>query len=172
MKRLILSTLTLIFAAAAFFPIAAQKQQAVREVKIYLYGAEVSDRTGIPDRYLIEVKRNVEARAPLKGALEALLAGATEEEEKNKMHSFIYGVELQSVRIKNKTVRVDFKFDKNENSWLAPAIEELFEDAVKRTAKQFATVERVLVCVDGIENFFLSKEFHKKCPEDWAGGEK
>lgn len=136
-----------------------------REVSIYLHRMVEDEKTGIPKRYLLEVKRRVDARAPLEGALRALLGGATNEETKRGMHSFIYGVELESVRIKNKAARVDFTFNRRTNSWLDPTMEAFFNEAVERTAKQFAGVKRVLVCVDGIENFFLSERFHRKCPK-------
>lgn len=141
-----------------------------REVNIYLYRSVEAEPTNILE--LVEVKRHVDAHAPLKEAIQALVEGATNEEEKNGMLSFIYGVELKSVQIKNQTARVDFEFDKRTNSWLDPTMEALFNRAVEKTATQFPEVKRVLVCVDGIENFFLGKEFHKKCPENWAEEKK
>jgi hypothetical protein len=88
------------------------------------------------------------------------------------MYSFIYGVNLESVQIKNNTARVDFEFDTRTNSWLDPTMEALFHQAMEKTATQFPGVKRVLVCVDGIENFFLRKDLHRKCPQNWAQGKK
>ena len=148
----------------------AASSNKTREVNIYLYQETEIKQLRTP--YLIEVKRRVDARAPLTGAIRALLAGGNSEEEKNGMLSFIYGVELESVQIKNRTARVDFEFDKRTNSWLDPTMEALFNEAMERTATQFPGVNRVLVCVDGIENFFLRKDLHKKCPQNWAKEKK
>jgi hypothetical protein len=142
-----------------------------REVKIYLYQEKEIKQLRTP--YLVEVKRRVDAAAPLTETIRALLAGATSEEEKNGVGlSFIYGVNLESVQIKNRTARVDFEFDTRTNSWLDPTMEALFNEAMEKTATQFTGVERVLVCVDGIENFFLRKDLHRKCPKNWARAKK
>lgn len=148
----------------------SESRNKTREVKIYLHRETEIKQLRTP--YLVEVRRRVDARAPLTGAIRALLAGGTSEEEKNGMFSFIYGVELESVQIKNKTARLDFQFDKRTNSWLDPTMEALFHGALEKTATQFPGVKRVLVCVDGVENFFLRKDLHKKCPENWAKEKK
>jgi hypothetical protein len=148
----------------------AASQNKTREVKIYLYQEREIKQLRTP--YLVEVKRSVDAGAPLAETIRALLAGATSEEEKNGMLSFIYGVNLESVQIKNHTARVDFEFDTRTNSWLDPTMEALFHRAMEKTATQFPGVKRVLVCVDGIENFFLRKDLHRKCPKNWAREKK
>jgi hypothetical protein len=41
----------------------------------------------------------------------------------------------------------------------------IFRDAVELTAKQFPGVKKVLVCLDGVEDFWSeSEEPAKKCP--------
>jgi spore germination protein GerM len=174
MRKTILLNLAIILTAMNFSPASAQIKSGAatktREVNIYLYRSVEAEPTSILQ--LLEVKRRVDARAPLRKAIRALLAGATPAEVKNGMFSFIYGIELESVRIKNNVARVDFKFDDRTNSWLDPTMEALFNEAMERTATQFSGVKRVLVCVDGIENFFLSKQFQKKCPKNWTGDNK
>ena len=101
---------------------------------------------------LFEVKRTVNAKSPLRSALEILTVGPTAAEEKNNLTSSTFGIKLVSVRIKNKTAYTSFTMSDGaafpgEN---APFI---FIEAVEKTALQFKGVKKVVVCLDGILNF-------------------
>lgn len=137
-----------------------------RRVDIYLYRLDDENFPIMP--ILVPVKRRVDARAPLTGAIQALLAGATKREERINKNSFIKGVELDSVSIKNNQARIDLFYDEATGNRDDPMMELLFDQSIERTALQFPTVKRVLVCVNGIKNFYLYKDYQKKCPEKQA----
>jgi hypothetical protein len=173
MKKLILLILVLAITGVSVFPVRAQKSrdgQKTREVTIFLLN-ELPTRTGA-EPALVGVKRRVNAKAPLAGAIRSLLAGETEGEEAS---GFIFGLLFVSARIKNKTARIDFKYDRadleegEEFSWGA-TMRGFFAEAVERTALQFKGVERVLICVEGLSSYDSPDDaYHRKCPKNWAG---
>ena len=85
--------------------------------------------------------RQVNAAAPLRPTLEALFAGATEDEVKNEFSSSTFGMKFVGVVLKNGTALVKFSQPPNETNYgsLGPFI---FAEAIERTAKQFPTVKK------------------------------
>jgi spore germination protein GerM len=110
------------------------------------------------------VIRMVDRVAPLRPTLEALLAGPNTAEEARGYINISFGIKLVRVKIKNGTVRADFTMPpaaafSGDNSPF------LFKDAVELTIQQFPGVKKVIVCLDGDENFWSeSEEPPKKCP--------
>ncbi len=151
MKRQIRQIFVLaIIAIAIFLPVAAQEK--MQEVKIYLRKTGADYASQHPSGWF-EVKRAVDAKSPLRSALEILTVGSTADEEKNNLSSSTFGIELVSLRIKNKTAYTSFTMSggaafPGEN---APFI---FIEAVEKTALQFKGVKKVVVCLDGVLNFW------------------
>lgn len=154
MKQTIVSiTAAALFLAANFALAQAQKtappEKTVR-VKIYLLDAFESENL-LENTAMQPLERTVGATAPLRFALEELLKGATDEENSQLFYSPIEGINLISARLKNKTAYVSFtrtatdEFDRLEARRLRLA--------VTKTARQFPSVKKVVICLDGVSNF-------------------
>ncbi|MEP6901602.1 MAG: GerMN domain-containing protein [Actinomycetota bacterium] len=136
-----------------------------RKVKVYFW--EFNKQTKGDE--LTAFTREVDAKSPLRPTIEAFVAGPTAEEEAKGFSGLAYGdMKLASVKIKNGTARIDFtreiRADYNPGD-----LETLrFEDAVTRTAKQFPTVKKVVVCVNGINEFGIGMVIDrpKPCPKE------
>lgn len=175
MKRIILTLAFFSIIGQGVFPAAAQKEerrqgQNTREAVIYLLKGSPAESAVVP--VLAPVKRRVSASAPLAGAMKALLAGAIEADGAD-IYGFIYGLKFVSAQIKNRTARIDFKYDTEdledgeEFSWGA-TMREFFPGAVERTALHIEGVERVVICVEGLESYDSPDDFyHRKCPKKW-----
>jgi hypothetical protein len=160
MKKLILSFAVLATVALGMLPVAAQKRGAerrkTREVNIYVL--ENIERNGVSDATLVEVKRRVNARTPLAGAVRALLADS----------NFIYALRLVSARVENGKAYINLAYDEDEIEccWGANMLS-FFYDAVEKTVLQFPEVKEVQVCANGIENFLVrDPEYQRKCPKN------
>lgn len=158
----------------------AQTQQKTemkktREAMIYLIkGSPIENGD---TAHLVPVKRQVSASAPLAGVMKALLKGANEKDE-DDIYSVISGLIFVSAQIKNRTARIDFKYDieeldeGEEYSWGATE-RAFFPDAVEKTVLQFEGIKRVVVCVEGLESYDSPDSFyHRKCPKVWWKKEK
>lgn len=137
-----------------------------REVTVYFW--EFNRDEGGDD--MIPFKRVVDAKAPLRPTIEALIAGPTEAENTNKYSSVAYGnLKLSDVRVKRSTARIDFVREIRED-YNPGDLETLrFEAAVIRTAKQFPNIKKVIVCVNGINEFGIGmvEGRPKPCPAKW-----
>ncbi|HEY8559024.1 MAG TPA: hypothetical protein VIL74_01380 [Pyrinomonadaceae bacterium] len=174
MKRLILPIAVFTIIAAAVFPATAQPKKRpprkTREALIFLLKGSPVESDVVP--VLVPVTRRVAANAPLAGAMKSLLEGALESDEPD-IHGFIFGLKFISAQIKNRTARIDFEYDRadleegEEFSWGA-TMRSFFPDGVERTALQFDGVDRVVVCVEGLESYDSPDDFyHRKCPTKW-----
>ncbi len=173
MKRPILSIIILSIIAAGVSPSTAQPKKQRRktsEAVIFLLKGSPVESGVVP--VLAPVKRRVAARAPLAGAIEALLEGANERDGED-IYGFIFGLKFVSAQIKNRTARIDFEYDEadleegEEYSWGA-TMRVFFAEAVERTALQFDGVDRVVVCVEGLDRYDSPDDFyHRKCPKFW-----
>lgn len=172
MKKLILSFTALVTVVFGVLPAAGQEgkgaeRRKTREVNIYIL--KNIQRNGFSDSTLVEVKRRVNARAPLVGAVKALLAGATGgEDEKDIGFSFIYNLRLVSARVENGKAYINLAYDEDELEccWGANMLS-FFYDALEKTAMQFPEVKEVRVCANGIENFLVrDPEYQRKCPKN------
>lgn len=171
--KISMATLSLI-AFVLLFPslvLNAQKSPPSRtqtkEVKVY-FVYENSEGPLVSGN-LYALTRQVSKIAPLQGALEALVADPTEEEAKQGYNSAAYtaGMKLASARIKRRIAYAYFTRPAIEGS--APDLASLkFEEAVTRTARQFPTVKKVVVCVNGQMEFGIGlvEDAPKPCPRE------
>ena len=123
------------------------RQEKLTTVKIYLLDT-FEQETPLKKVNLMAVERQVKAASPLRGALEALLEGATDDETSQNLRSPIFGVELVSVgRVKNT---VFAKFRNTEIKPLDKFSALVFKQSVEKTARQFSGVKKVEICWDGV----------------------
>jgi hypothetical protein len=136
-------------------------QSKQRQVEIYLIESNSNDPWG-----LSPLKRTVNDPAPLRPTLKALLAGPTFSEKEKGYGNIDFGVKLAKVGIKNGIVRVDL-FMAPGAAFAGDMAPFMLEDAVIRTAKQFPQVKKVIVCLDGVENFGSESGDNspRKCPK-------
>jgi spore germination protein GerM len=160
MRILILSITAFLICAASFASIAAQKKgkaPKTREITIYVYQRPAGTSGDFYGTIVPVRRRIVNSAAPLETAFRLLLEGANAEERKRKLDSFIFGLKFFSARVRNKTAQINFKFINQETaleSWEGGGFDhENFVRAVELTARQFPGVERVSICVSGIENY-------------------
>lgn len=167
-KRIVPVFLLIIFELAAL-GVSAQGQDSptaaaeLKEVNVYFLfiGKDGTESKILP------LKRKVNRLAPLRPAIEALLAPPTPDEQKLGYQSAAYGdMKLASVRVDagSGTARIDFsrpvRADYNPGD-----LQTLnFESAVKRTAEQFSTVKKVLVCVNGMNEFGIGMVIDAPAP--------
>jgi len=160
----ILSVLLILVSVSYIY---AQKSAGLKlkEVKVYFHfiGSE-----GIESK-VIPLKRRVSRKAPLFPTIEAMLAEPTEAEQKLGYYSAGYGdMKLVSVKLKRGVARIDFsrpiRDDYNPGDLQTLA----FESAVIKTAKQFPGVKKVIVCVNGINEFGIGlvEDAPRPCPKE------
>lgn len=143
----------------------AQKTSDLKKVDVYFLfiGTE-----GINDE-LLPLKRKVSRKAPLFPAIEELLKKPTADEQKLGYVSPGYGdLKLVSVKLKRGTARIDFSRTIS-NDYNPGDLQTLkFEAAVKKTAMQFSAVKKVVVCVNGINEFGIGlvKNAPHPCPKE------
>ncbi|MBA3633274.1 MAG: GerMN domain-containing protein [Acidobacteria bacterium] len=148
--RKIFAYLLIIVSSGIFVQAQKSTDSKLKEVKVYLHfiGAE-----GIESK-ILPLKRKVPRQAPLFPAIEAMLKDPTEAEQKLGYHSAGYGdMKLVSVKVKKGTARIDFSrtISKGYNPGDLQTL--AFESAVIKTAKQFPSVKKVIVCVNGMNEF-------------------
>lgn len=145
----------------------AGADQAKRRVRIFL-PVELKESDPFDPKNpanLHPVTRTVGAAAPLRKTLNALLAGPTAAEKSRGYFDVSYGIKLTAVQIKGGTVRADFTMPpgaafSGDNSPF------YFRDAVELTARQFPGVRKVVVCLDGILDFWSeSGKPPRRCPK-------
>ncbi|MEO6590209.1 MAG: GerMN domain-containing protein [Pyrinomonadaceae bacterium] len=143
----------------------AQNSSALKEVKVFFHfiGTE-----GIESE-ILPLKRKVSSDAPLRPAIEELLKETTEAEQKLGYYSAGYGdLKLVSVELKKGRARIDFsrtisgEYNPGDLQTLA------FESAVIKTAKQFPAVKKVIVCVNGMNEFGIGMviDAPEPCPKE------
>ncbi len=165
MKKIIAQILiAAIVPAAIGAPAKAQqaKRKNLTKVKIYV-SQEYTEETDENLHGLVAVKRTVGADAPLRNALVALTGGVTKAEEKRGLFSATFGIKLLSVRVKNQTAYAYFTMPEGA-TFSGDGSPFVFKDAVERTALQFSSVKKVVVCLDGVLDFWSeSEEPPRKC---------
>jgi len=129
-----------------------------KEVKIYLQ-KDVDLPNNVIRTDWVSVKRTVDAKSPLRSALEWLFEPKiTPEEEKQKIYEVTFGMKFEGVVLKNGTATVRFSETKNSNYGTSGG--GIFSDAIKKTVKQFPNVKRVKICVVGETN--LDGEYEER----------
>lgn len=136
--------------AEASLPAAPQAKVAGRqEVKVYFYHE--------PGEYidLAPVTRLVNAVAPARPAIEALLKGPTAVERRRGFGSLASASEfrIDSLKISDGTARINFVSNRSWAGWPGDLAPVRFKTAVELTLKQFPSVQRVIVSLNGDEKF-------------------
>lgn len=145
----ILSVLLILVSVSCIY---AQKSAGskLKQVKVYFHfiGSE-----GIESK-VIPLKRRVSRKAPLFPTLETMLVEPTEAEQKLGYYSAGYGdMKLVSVKLKRSVARIDFSRPIRDDYNPGDLQTLTFESAVIKTAKQFPGIKKVIVCVNGINEF-------------------
>jgi spore germination protein GerM len=120
------------------------------EVKVYFYHE--------PGEYidLAPVMRSVNALVPARPAIEALLKGPTAVERRRGFEPLASAREFRigSLKISNGTARINFVSNRRWAGWPGDLAPVRFKTAVELTLKQFPTVRRVIVSLNGDEKFY------------------
>ncbi len=138
-------------------------EQKVVDVYFYFLGTQGVESEILP------LKRKVSSKAPLFPAIEELLKAPTAEEQALGYASAGYGdLKLISVKIKQGTARVDFTRTISEDFNPGDLQSLAFESAVIKTAKQFPAVKKVIVCVNGMNEFGVGMviDAPEPCPKE------
>ncbi len=128
----------------------AQKSTRLKKVDVYFnfIGAK-----GLDDE-ILPLKRMVSTVVPVHSAIEAMLVEPTEDEKKLDYKSLNYDkLKLVSVKLKKDVARIDFSRTVGEDTNPGDLLTLKFESAVKKTAMQFPSVTKVVVCVNGMNEF-------------------
>ena len=168
-KFALLFALSILAVCAA--PSAAKGQAArtprTKEVKLYFpKDGESPDLSRNPFN-LQPVKRTVNAAAPVRGAVEALLKGPTGEEERQGFHALdAQGLYVTKLTLRGGTAHASFR-RRGRPVWAGDLAPDTFRQSVERTLRQFPEVRRTIVCVDGLLNFggLGDNVPDKKCPK-------
>ena len=127
-----------------------QKVVARKEVKVYFYHD--------PGEYidLAPVMRSVNAVAPARPAIEALLKGPTAAERRRGFDSLASASDFRigSLKISGGTARINFISTRRWHGWPGDLAPVRFKTAVELTLKQFPSVRRVIVSLNGDEKFY------------------
>ena len=141
------AVIVIVFACAV--AAAPQRQVARKEVKVYFYHD--------PGEYidLAPVTRSVNAAAPARPAIEALLKGPTAAERRKGFDSLVSASEFRigSLKISRGTARINFVSTRRWAGWPGDLAPVRFKTAVELTLKQFPTVQRVIVSLNGNAKF-------------------
>ncbi len=144
-----------------------------RQVRVYFYSEnEIHSKTTSDSRQaavenllaLVPVRRKVSGVTPARGAIEALIAGPTDEEKGRGLRSpHTHDLSIKTLAIDDGTARISLVSKCADcPRWPGDLAPWRFREAIERTLKQFPTVRRVVICLDGIENFDSGDEI-KKC---------
>lgn len=120
-----------------------------KEVKVYFY----HDPGEFID--LAPVTRSVNAAAPARPAIEALLKGPTAAERQRGFESLASAsaFRIGSLKISSGTARINFVSRRSWAGWPGDLAPVRFKTAVELTLKQFPSVKHVVVSLNGDENF-------------------
>ena len=126
-----------------------RKVVARKEVKVYFYhdpGEHID---------LAPVTRSVSANAPARPAIEALLKGPTAAERQKGFEPLASANQFRigSLSIRGGTARVNFVSKRRWAGWPGDLAPIRFKTAVELTLKQFPSVQRVIVSLNGDVRF-------------------
>ena len=151
MKTAAIGMCVILFACAeaSVFAAPQRKVAARKEVKVYLYHE--------PGEYidLAPVTRSVNAVAPARPAIEALLEGPAAAERRRGFEPLVSASEFRigSLTIKGGTARINFISNRRWAGWPGDLAPVRFKTAVELTLKQFPSVRRVIVSLNGDKRF-------------------
>jgi Sporulation and spore germination len=134
-------------------------ESKMREVNLYFW--RFNDDDGSKPFVLGTAQREVDAKAPLSPTLEALFRGATKNEEDKGFGSSTFGMKFEGVVLKGGVATVKFSQPPNETNYgsMGPFI---FLESIEKTAKQFPSVKKVVVCAVG--ETMIDSELDKQFP--------
>jgi len=136
-------------AAVSVSAVPQGRSAARKEVKIYFYHD--------PGEYidLAPVTRSVNATAPARPAIEALLRGPTAAERRRGFGPLASASEfgIGSLKINDGTARINFVSSRTWAGWPGDLAPVRFKKAVELTLKQFPSVRRVIISLNGDEKF-------------------
>ena len=139
-----------ILSTCAAVSVIPQAKVARREMKVYFYHD--------PGEYidLAPVMRSVNAAAPARPAIEALLKGPTAAEKRRGFDSLASASDFRigSLKISGGTARINFISTRRWHGWPGDLAPVRFKTAVELTLKQFPSVRRVIVSLNGDEKFY------------------
>lgn len=142
---------TVILLSFGFSSVQAQKISETAkqlEVKIFLQRT-VEDPSGTQSQEISPVKRMIDAKSPLRAALEHLFSpNVTTEELEKGYYTATFGMKFEGVTLSKGTATVRFSQPPEETNYgsTGPMI---FAEAIEKTAKQFQSVKRVKICAVG-----------------------
>ena len=141
--------IVVVLLACAVSAVAQAQVAARKEVKIYFYHE--------PGEYidLAPVMRSVNGSAPARAAIEALLKGPTADETRRGFQSLASASDFRigSLKIVAGTARINFISTRRWTGWAGDLAPVRFKTAVELTLKQFPSVQRVIVSLNGDEKF-------------------
>lgn len=145
-----LGVILVVLFAGADSGVSAKTQRKLKQVKVYFYhdpGEHID---------LSPAMRSVNAVAPARGAIEALLAGPTAAEKEQGFGELASASEFRigSLRISRGTARVNFVSKRSWAGWPGDTAPIRFKTAVELTLKQFPSVQRVIVSLNGDAKFW------------------
>jgi hypothetical protein len=154
----------LILLAACVTPVAAQQSRRTNQTEVKIYLSRESEEYDERNPHnLVAVMRKINAESPVRSALIALTGKVTRAEEKAKLFSPMFGIKLLSFKLKNGTAYTYFTMPAGEH-FSGDNSPFVFKDAVERTALQFPAVKKVVICLDGVLDFWSeSEEPPRKC---------
>jgi spore germination protein GerM len=151
-KSLLAFMLALMSLVGIGVPAVNAKARRKKEVKVYFWRER--DSTTKNPFGVSAVRRMVDAAEPARGALEALLQGPTPTEEaQGYITLYVKEFDIGRLSIKNGTARVNFVASRAWPGWAGDMSPGRFREAVTRTLKQFPTVRRVIISVNGDPKF-------------------
>ena len=171
--------LTLTVFAAGGLTLSARQHLAPgkRLVWVYLYpsdelgleGRPISQRAARANALaLVPVQREVNVVSPARGAVEALIAGPTADEKtRGLLAPYTEGLSITNLKIMNGMARIGFASSCGDcPRWPDDLAVWRFTEAINRTLKQFPNVRRVVICLDGFEDFGeLNRAPTRRCSE-------
>ena len=144
---LIVATICCLLFVTNNAPVAAS--QKPQKIKIYFYHE--------PGEYidLSPVTRTIRTASPARAAIQALLEGPTAAEQKNGFDGLASASDFKigSLSIRNGTARINFVVAENWRGFPGDIAPVRFKKAVELTLKQFPTVKKVIVSLNGDVNF-------------------
>lgn len=138
-----------VFAGVSVSAVPQRKVAARKEVKVYFY----HDPGEFID--LSPVTRSVSAAAPARPAIEALLKGPTAAERRRGFESLASAsaFRIGSLKISGGTATINFVSTRRWSGWPGDLAPVRFKTAVELTLKQFPSVQKVIVSLNGDEKF-------------------
>ncbi len=153
-KRVLVVLAAALMLGGLCFDARAQADKSSRNTEVQVYFPKEGDSADANNPWNLQpVARRVPAAAPLRPAIEALLAGPTPQEEQQGFGRLdVKGIYVVKVAVRDGTAYASFAHRKG-TGWAGDLSPFSFGDAVERTMKQFPHVRRAVVCVDGVVNF-------------------